>query len=233
MRKIWKYCTSSPTQRVGLIILSIGLLSYLAWVFAEYRYGYDYRYIDRWVGVIFDPDYYPRNRDFLFFHLYLYLIPIGLLMTCGYKLLVKLKKWVMVGNKKELVNDQILHFKDNEAAFDMACKFMDVNIVQDKPVIAISMQNMKKPSEPIMIKVAGDPSFFAHTATNYTGDHLIKKGDLIGVMPFKKTENITSYMEGDERKQWLFLVISEINPKYHTTKQMWSIKRDFLSKTID
>lgn len=154
-------------------------------------------------------------------------------MTCGYKLLVKLKKWVMVGNKKELVNDQILHFKDNEAAFDMACKFMDVNIVQDKPVIAISMQNMKKPSEPIMIKVAGDPSFFAHTATNYTGDHLIKKGDLIGVMPFKKTENITSYMEGDERKQWLFLVISEINPKYHTTKQMWSIKRDFLSKTID
>lgn len=37
-----------------------------------------------------------------------------------------------------------MHFKDNEAAFEMVCKNMDTDIVQDKPVIAISMQEMKK-----------------------------------------------------------------------------------------
>lgn len=140
-----------------------------------------------------------------------------------------LKKYQIYGeNKKESTSLEILYFKDNEAAFEMVCKYMDTDIVQDKPVIAISMQEMKKPSEPIMIKVAGDPPFHAHTATHYTGDHLIKKGDLLGVMPFTKTEHVTSYMENDERKQWLFLVTSELNPKFHTTKQMWSIKKDFL-----
>lgn len=39
-------------------------------------------------------------------------------------------------------------------------------------------------------------------------------------------------MEGDERKHWLFLVISEINPKYHSKKKMWSIKTDFLREAV-
>lgn len=131
-------------------------------------------------------------------------------------------------NKEKNDSLKILHFKDNEAAFDSACKYMDTDIVQDKPVIAISMQEMKIPSEPIMIKIAGEPPFYAHTATYCTGNHLIKKGDLLAVIPFKKAGHITSYMEGDERKHWLFLVISEINPKFHIIKQMWSIKKDFL-----
>lgn len=125
---------------------------------------------------------------------------------------------------------QIMSFKDNEAAFEMSSKYMDTDIILDKPIVAISLQDMKKPSEPIIIKVAGEPPFHAHTATYYTGDHLIKKGDLLGVVPFKKTEHITSYMEGDERKQWLFLVISELNPKYHMTKKMWSIKNNFIEE---
>lgn len=133
--------------------------------------------------------------------------------------------------KEKKLEMQIMPFKDNEAAFEMACKYMDTDIVLDKPVIAISMQDMKKPSEPIMIKVAGDPSFNAHTATYYTGNHLIKKGDLLGVIPFKKTEHLTSYMKDDERKHWLFLVISELDPKYHMTKKMWSIKNNFIKES--
>jgi hypothetical protein len=136
------------------------------------------------------------------------------------------------GNNKEKIDKEVLYFKDNNAAFEMSSKYMDTEIVQDKPVIAISVQEMKRPSEPIMIKVAGDPPFLAHASTSYTGDHLIKKGDLLGVMPFRKVEHITSYMEGDERKHWLFLVISEINPRYHCKKKMWSIKKDFLREAV-
>ncbi|NAR60041.1 hypothetical protein [Acinetobacter haemolyticus] len=233
LKKLWAYGTTSPLQRIGLIILSIGALSYLSWVFTGYHHGYDYTDPGLWINVIFDHEYFPGRRDFLFFHLYLYLIPIGILMTWGRGLLIKLKSWIMSGSKKNPVSMEVIHFKDNEAAFEMISKYMDTSIIQDKPVVAISMQDMKKPSEPIMIKVAGDPPFFAHTATHFAGSHLIKKGDLLSVMPFKKTENITSYMKDDERKHWLFLVVSEINPKYHSTRQMWSIKRDFLMEDLE
>ena len=138
--------------------------------------------------------------------------------------------------KKEIKNNikpPILYFKNNEAAFEMINKFMDTSIILDKPVVAISVQDMKKPSEPIMVKVGGDPPFYAHAATYYTGDYLIKKGDLLGVMPYQKTEHITSYMERDERARWLFLVISELNPKFHVAKQMWSIKNDFLEQAVN
>lgn len=228
LKKIWNYGTSTPVQRIGLIISGIGILSYITWVFTGRHYGYYYTDPNLWIDVIFDSDYFPKKRDFVFFHLYLYFIPVGLIMTWGYKLLVRLKSWIMTGSKKKPSNAEVLHFKDNEAAFEMACKYMDTNIVLDKSVIAISMQDMKKPSEPIMIKVAGEPPFHAHTATYYTEDHLIKKGDLLGVMVFKKAEHITSYMQDDERKQWLFLVVSELNPRYHMTKKMWSIKNNFL-----
>lgn len=38
-------------------------------------------------------------------------------------------------------------------------------------------------------------------------------------------------MKEDERKHWLFLAAFELNPKFHTTKQMWSIK-DFQEKLL-
>lgn len=163
-------------------------------------------------------------------------ILIYILAILGFIFIISLV-WILkiyFNVKKEKKNKmEVMHFKDNDAAFEMVCNYMDTSIIQDKPVVAISMQDMKKPSEPIMIKVAGEPSFYAHTATYYTGDHLIKKGDLLGVMPFTKTKHITSYMENDERKQWLFLVISELNPRFHTTKQMWSIKSDFLREAFE
>ena len=233
MKKLWNYGTSTPFQRIGLIILSIGILSYLAWVFIGNHYGYDYTRLNVWLDVIFDSDYFPEKRDFIFFHFYLYLLPLGLLMTWGYSLLIKLKNWIMGENKKKPASMEIMYFKDNEAAFEMVCKYMDTSINPDKPVVAISLQDMTRPSEPIMIKVASEPPLYAHTATNYTRDHLIKKGDLLGVVPFEKTEYITSYMEDDERKQWLFFVSSELNPSFHSKKQMWSIKNNFLLEAVE
>lgn len=35
----------------------------------------------------------------------------------------------------------------------MCSKYMNTDIVQDKPIIAISVQEMKRPSEPIMINM--------------------------------------------------------------------------------
>lgn len=230
MKKVWEYGTSSPIQRVGLIILSIGMLSYLTWVLTGSSYGYDYTYLDRWIDVIFDPDYFPEKRDFIFFHLYLYLVPIGLLMTWGYRLLVKLKSWIMGENKKKPVNTEILYFKDNEAAFEMACKYMDTDIAQGKPMVALAVHSKAENElNVIMIKIADASPFHTYASTKFTLEYPIESGALLGVVPYERNED-GKY--SDERKRWLFAVVSELNPKYHSTKQMWSIKRDFIKEAV-
>lgn len=230
MKKVWEYGTSSPIQRVGLIILSIGMLSYLTWVLTGSRYGYDYTYPDRWIDVIFDPDYFPEKRDFVFFHLYLYLVPTGLLMTWGYRLLVKLKSWIMGENKKKPVNTEILHFKDNKAAFDMACKYMDTDIAQGKPMVALAVHSkVENELNAIMIEIADTSPFHTYASTKFTLEHPIESGALLGVVPYERNED-GEY--SDERKRWLFAIVSELNPKYHSTKQMWSIKKDFIKEAV-
>jgi len=230
LKKIWAYGVSTPFQRMGLIILSIGILSYLTWVFTGNHYGYDYTYPDRWINVIFDPDYFPEKRNFVFFHLYLYLVPAGLLMTWGYRLLVKLKSWIMGENKKQPVNTDILYFKSSEAAFEMACKYMDTNIALGKPMVALAVQSKVEAGlNVIMIKVADTPAFHTYASTKFTLDYPIESGSLLGIVPYERNE------EGelsDERKRWLFAVVSELNPTYHSTKQMWSIKIDFIKEAV-
>ncbi|EPQ3879028.1 hypothetical protein LIX10_003019, partial [Acinetobacter baumannii] len=73
-----------------------------------------------------------------------------------------------LSKRKDNIN--ILAFNDNQSAFEYSIKYMDNSIVKDRPVLALSSQKILKPSEPIMIKVAGDPPFFAHASTQFVGD---------------------------------------------------------------
>lgn len=231
MKELWDYGTSTPIQRIGLIILTIGMLSYLTWIFTGYHHGYDYTDLAPWVNVIFDSDYFPKKRDFIFFHFYLYLIPLGLLMTWGYSLLTKLKNWIIGGNKTKSTNTEILHFKENEAAFEMACKYMNTDIAIGKPMVALAVQSKIDANElnVIMIKVADTSPFHTYASTKFTFKHPIKNGALLGIVPYERNEE-GSY--SDDRKRWMFAVVSELNPRYHTTKQMWSIKKDFIKEAV-
>lgn len=231
MKNIWRYGTSKPTQRVGLIILLVGILSYSTWVFFGHHYGYDYTYANVWIDVVLDPDYFPKNRDFLFFHLYFYLIPVGLVMTWGYGLVVKLKSWIMGENKKQATNPEILHFKDNEAAFEMACEYMNTDISLGSPMVAIAVQSKINENElnAIMIKVADTSPFHTYASIKFTLEHPIENGALLGIVPYEKNEDESI---SDDRKRWLFAVVSELNPRYHLTKQMWSIKKDFIKEAV-
>ena len=77
-KKIWSYSTATPIQRCGVILLAIGILSFVSWVIKKDLYFED----------IFDPYYMPEYRDSFVFHAYKYLIPAGLLMSCGYSFLL-------------------------------------------------------------------------------------------------------------------------------------------------
>lgn len=129
MKKIWAYGTSTPIQRVGVIILAIGFVSLLSWI-----YKADLDFED-----IFDSYYFPKSRDSFFFHLYFYFIPIGLLMSWGYRILLKVKQWV-IGKPPEKSNDQLkskLIFKDNLAAFEFANTLYPAKLDLNKTYIGI------------------------------------------------------------------------------------------------
>lgn len=223
LKKIWNYGTSTPVQRIGLIISGIGILSYITWVFTGRHYGYYYTDPNLWIDVIFDSDYFPKKRDFVFFHLYLYFIPVGLIMTWGYKLLVRLKSWIMTGSKKKPSNAEVLHFKDNAAAFEMACEFMDTDIIHKKPVIALVSDLSNDGLEVITIKIADKHPFLTYASTRFTSNYPLQLNDLIAAIPYKtKDEN------GEDK--WIFVVSSKLNPRYHVKKQMWSIEIDFIKE---
>lgn len=113
MKRIWNYGTSTPIQRVGVIFLAIGLFSLFSWIFKE-----DLSFSD-----LLDPYYLPKSRDSFLFHLFIYFIPLGLLMSWGYQILIKVKDWVLSGNTKtpNSPKNQKLYFKDAVAAYEFAC----------------------------------------------------------------------------------------------------------------
>ena len=150
MKRIWDYGTSTPIQRVGIIILGVGLISLFSWMIKE---GISF-------DDLFEPYYLPGSRDSLFFHLFFYLIPLGLLMSWGYQILVEIKRWVFKEQNQKTINPtneikreipkqqtgtntpnrKNLHFKNNLAAFKYASEnyiatmdgnTMSIGIIQD------------------------------------------------------------------------------------------------------
>ncbi|MEG2566666.1 MAG: hypothetical protein RSA84_10715, partial [Acinetobacter sp.] len=135
MKRLWNYGTSTPIQRIGVIVLGVGLLSLFSWMIKE-----DLSFED-----LFNSYYLPGKRDSIFFHLFFYLIPLGFLMSWGYQVLIKLKEWIFndkpkeVGQKRESKQKQPyaphqknLHFKNNLAAFQFATKNYAANMEPGK-----------------------------------------------------------------------------------------------------
>lgn len=88
LKRFWDSGTKMPIQRVGFIILCIGIISFIAWDVEDtaFRlslyYGFDWEYR------------FPDKYDSWFYHLHLYLIPLGLFLTWLYPFTKKLKVWV-------------------------------------------------------------------------------------------------------------------------------------------
>lgn len=93
MRKFWQFGTKEKIQRVGLLILIFGLLSFFAWVFLSSRVGF---YMDDYYGNGFDFEM-PDRYDALFYRLFKWVIPLGLLLTWFYPLWQPIIKWIRSG----------------------------------------------------------------------------------------------------------------------------------------
>ncbi|MCM1957922.1 hypothetical protein NCZ17_00865 [Acinetobacter modestus] len=87
-KKFWIIGTTKPLQRIGIIFLLIGLVSFFAWDYENTVFRFSIYYGFYWSYR------FPDRYDSWFYHLHVYLIPIGLMTSWGYPFLQKIKKWV-------------------------------------------------------------------------------------------------------------------------------------------
>ena len=97
LKLFWEYGTKKPVQRVGLIILTIGLIISILWANDQLFYHSDASYLSlpEYLNIVVnDP---PKYRDG-YFYVYPYLLLIGLLMTwlhnLSSKVVVLFFKWI-------------------------------------------------------------------------------------------------------------------------------------------
>ena len=87
---LWELGTKRPIQRIGLIVLILGVISAISWFISKQDFA-----------VFFDPDYFPSNRyDHFFYRLYPIFFPLGLLMTWGYFIIDSVFLWISTGKTK-------------------------------------------------------------------------------------------------------------------------------------
>ncbi|EPH7299518.1 TPA: hypothetical protein PKT77_003518 [Acinetobacter baumannii] len=88
LKNFWDRGTKKPIQRIGFIVLCIGIFSFIAWDIEDtaFRlslyYGFDWEYR------------FPQKHDSWFYHLHVYLIPLGLFLTWLYPFTRKLRLWI-------------------------------------------------------------------------------------------------------------------------------------------
>lgn len=102
IKKIWEYGSKEPIQRIGIIIFIFGVFSLFLWMIKE-----NLNLIE-----LFDYGNFPQKRDSIIFHLFIYFIPLGLIFSFGYNVLLKIKNWVLGNKPKE--DDYLVFTKRSE-----------------------------------------------------------------------------------------------------------------------
>lgn len=233
LKKIWSYGTKTPIQRVGVIILMVGLFSLLGWVYKANLSFED----------IFDSYYFPRSRDFIFFHLYLYLVPLGFLMAWGYSFLIKIKKWIMNEPQdshsfntlsikiKERIKEltaptprkKNLHFKNNLAAFEFASSLYNPDLFSGKNFFGIVRKVCNPEGERsfLIIELAGSEEEIFVTGTNDKYFDLLSVGNIV----------YWGLEESFGEKRLLDVVakgriLATLHPEFNPNTKLWSIRNN-------
>ncbi len=60
LNKIWEFGSKEPIQRIGILVLTVGIISLLSWVYKEN--------LD--LNQILNPEYFPQKKRWLFSFIY-------------------------------------------------------------------------------------------------------------------------------------------------------------------
>lgn len=225
MKRLWNYGTSTPIQRVGVIILSIGLISLISWLIKA----------DIDIEYIFNENSFPRSRDSFFFHLYLYFIPLGFLMSWGRIFLLKTKDWVMNGytqkkpesqkSKPNYTPQKNLHFKNNNEAFKFAMNLYSTNYTAKQMYFGmvkdITIVNNKYQ---FLVQLADQNRTVLVNGYNDKYANNISKGNLVYWGYVDKTISNTLGIEAVGH------ILATLHPEYNPNNFRWSIKENLTNK---
>lgn len=206
--KIWRYGSKEPIQRIGIIILIIGLISLFSWMYKRDLDFYD----------LLDTYYLPEQKDAFFFHFYIYCIPLGLLMSWGYSFVLKIKKWIF---KEDSDLNKNLNFKDSLAAFKFAATVYKPNFEANKASFGI-IQNVLKDENgklSFFIQLASQDSTTFVVGYNNKYANYLKQGDLVywGFDQFVP-DRIDIVALGH--------VLAVLKPEFDVKKSRWTVLQD-------
>ncbi|MFW2152834.1 hypothetical protein [Acinetobacter gyllenbergii] len=219
LKNIWEYGAKQPFQKIGIIILILGLFSMISW---SIKANLDFLQA-------FDPYYFPRShRDFLFFHLYLYFIPLGLTMSFGYRFLILIKNWVF---KKEEINKSDntkpnLIFKDSESAFDFGASIYPPSLNIGMVYFGIVRNVVLTLEERFQYTVElanQDSAIFVH-GFNDKNSEFIKIDSLIYWRCEKPIIGINQY-----RIEATGMILALLEPKFNPNDMKWLVSKDLRS----
>lgn len=212
LKKIWIYGSKEPAQRIGIIILTIGLFSFTCWFFKS----------DLYLEDVLDPSYFPKRRDYFFFHLYLYLIPLGLVMSWGYEILLNIKKWVL-GNKEVIKKEgKPLLFSNNESAFEFASTLFSKNFNQEILSIGIVRDKLtSNTNKPVFIVELADKQKVIVAGINDRYSNYLGVGHLI----YWKFVEPTNY-EAMPEVEAIGYIVATLENSFDPKLKKWKVLKD-------
>lgn len=225
IKKIWNYGTITPVQRSGLIILGFGLISLISWAIKNNFFYYTYYYPN---------DFFPTKRDSFFYHLYLYLIPVGLLMTWGYHLLYKIKFWIFNGKNINIFTDKNkssqslqeqknIYFKNNLAALKFVSKNYTTQTTYDQINIGIVQDRVLTKDGKILfvIAITNDDNPILVGGFNHNFTTSIVVGNLVYWDYIGPQINENSF-----HIEVLGIVTAILSPEFNPNTSRWVIQKD-------
>lgn len=127
-----------------------------------------------------------------------------------------------------------LCFKDNESAFDYACKYCTTDIAERQGLIALVITD-QEPDEDgnaiYAVKISSDdggfivPAIFMKNKSDVGTSPLIK-GDLVIWVPSQYSDEMANTL-GDKRKGWMGYLAAKAEPKL-SLSEGWCIKERYI-----
>lgn len=134
---------------------------------------------------------------------------------------------MMNGNKD-------LCFKDNESAFDYACKYCTTDIAERQGLIALVITDQEPDDDGnaiYAVKISSDdggfivPAIFMKNKSDVGTSPLIK-GDLVIWVPSQYSDEMANTL-GDKRKGWMGYLAAKAEPKL-SLSEGWCIKERYI-----
>lgn len=134
------------------------------------------------------------------------------------------------------MNNQIkdLCFKDNESAFEYACKYCTTDIAERQGLLALVITDQEPDGDGnalYAVKVSSDdggfivPAIFMAAQVDSDAGSL-EKGDLVIWVPSQYSEGMAKTL-GDTRKGWMGYLAAKAEPKL-TQSDGWVIKSRYI-----